>query len=114
NRLPFVQLETPEYVGGGGYPPGATVMLLGGGNRDLDPERAKTWSATAAFHPESVPALDAELTWFRIDFTNRVREPIPNITEALSNPAYRYYITDDPSLELQTRLIAEASAVYNF
>lgn len=108
----FVQIESPEFFGGTGFPADALAMYYGGGNEDLDAERARTWSASAAFHPRAIPGLEAELTWFHVEFTNRVKQPISNDKEALRNPVYRQFVTDSPSADLQQRLIEGAGAVY--
>ncbi|QDW67573.1 TonB-dependent receptor plug domain-containing protein [Luteimonas granuli] len=114
NFMTVVVLDPPEYYGGTGYPPEAAVMYFAGGNRDLEAERARTWSASAAFHPRALPGLEAELTLFHIDFTNRVKQPIDNLADALRNPAYRQFITDSPTAEEQQRLIDFADRFYNF
>src|SRR3546814_12910821 len=60
-------------LGGTGYAPDATAMYLNGGNLALTPERAKTWSASIAFHPEALPRLEMELTGFDIDYRSEER-----------------------------------------
>src|SRR3546814_1575697 len=65
----------PSRFGGTGYDDDATVLSTSGGNRNLDPERARSWTAALAFHPEAIPGLEAELTWFDIDYTDRVVRP---------------------------------------
>src|SRR5690606_27385413 len=92
-------------LGGAGYPAGATVLYLAGGNPDLNPERARTWSASLAFHPEALPGLEAELTWFDIDYTDRVERPI-NPGQALSNPLYADFIVHSPTAAQQASLLA--------
>lgn len=83
-------------LGGTGYAADATALYLVGGNLDLSPERAKTWSATLAFHPEALPGLEAELTWFDVDYTDRVAQPLVP-AQALSNPAFAEFIRAAPS-----------------
>ena len=83
-------------LGGTGYAPGATVLYLTGGNPDLHPERARTWSTSLAFHPEALAGLEAELTWFDVDYTDRVVQPLVP-AQALSNPAFAPFIVYAPS-----------------
>jgi len=99
--------------GGTGYPAGATVLALSGGNPDLHPERARTWSASLAFHPEALSSLETELTWFDIDYTQRVLQPI---TEAnvLGNPIYADFVDYDPTEAAQATALANASNFYNY
>jgi outer membrane receptor protein involved in Fe transport len=104
NRL--VYLGPAAASGGTRFGPDATVLAVIGGNPDLGPERAKTWSASLAFHPSALPGLDAELTFFNIDYTGRVVRPIANSSQALSNPVYDEFVVYAPSRELQAEIIA--------
>jgi outer membrane receptor protein involved in Fe transport len=83
--------------GGSGYAPDATVLYLNGGNLALTPERAKTWSASIAFHPEALPRLETELTAFHIDYTDRIIQPITDVSGLLANPIYVDFVTHDPT-----------------
>ncbi len=84
-------------LGGTGYVPGATAMYLVGGNPGLNPERARTWSTSLAFHPEALPGLETEATWFDIDYTDRVVQPLVP-AQALSNPTFAEFIRHAPSV----------------
>lgn len=95
-------------VGGQDYASNATVLVPYGGNPDLQPERARTWSASLAFHPEVLPAFEAELSWFNISFTDRIAQPLVYQAEALSNPAYMPFIDDSPTAEEQAGIIANS------
>lgn len=112
-RSSFTQLSPAAMFGGIGYPANATVLVNGGGNPDLQPERARTWTASLAFHPEALPGLDAELTWFTIDYTDRVVQPISNVFETLSNPIYADFVEYNPSAAEQAALMAAARDFYN-
>lgn len=59
-----------------------TVYLLGG-NRDLQPEEATTWSAGIAVNPVALPDLRASLTYYNIEYT-----------EVIGTPAVPYVFTD--------------------
>lgn len=91
-------------LGGTGYAPSATVLYLTGGNPDLNPERARTWSASLAFHPEHMEGLEAELTWFNVDYTDRVVTPLVP-AQALSNPAFAQFIINAPSAAEQAEML---------
>ncbi|HEX6532685.1 MAG TPA: TonB-dependent receptor, partial [Nitrospira sp.] len=93
----FSYLYPATVFGGTGYAPDATVLYLNGGNLALTPERAKTWSASIAFHPEALPRLEAEVTAFHIDYTDRIIQPITNISGLLANPIYVDFVTHDPT-----------------
>ncbi|HEY1076892.1 MAG TPA: TonB-dependent receptor [Fontimonas sp.] len=107
-------LMSATTVGGSGYPPDATVLMSWGGNPDLKPERARTWSASLSFHPEALPNLESELTWFGIDYTDRVVQPLNSYFQALSNPNYAEWVEYSPTPEQQAALLATYSAFYSY
>lgn len=54
--------------------PGVVVVQYSlGGNPDLQPEEADTVRIGATFAPKSEPRLRADIAWFDIDYTNRIR-----------------------------------------
>ncbi len=107
-------LVHPSRYGGVGYAPEATLMYLDGGNPGLGPERARTWSVSAAFHPAAHPAFEAELTWFGIDYRDRVVQPITNWAGAMGTAAYAGFFSYDPTPEEQARAIEAADAFFNY
>lgn len=109
-----IWLLFPSDYGGTGYASDATLLIVDGGNAHLDPERAKTWSASVALHPEALPGFEAELTWFDINYTDRVVQPITSWTEALSNPNYAEFVDYSPTAEEQAEAIASAAGFYNY
>jgi len=100
-------------LGGVGYPAGATAIYLQGGNRDLKPERARTWTASLAFHPEAWPNLQAELTWFDIEYTDRVVFPFASASQGLRNPIYAPFVEYAPTANTQAAVIASADTFLN-
>ncbi|NII09470.1 TonB-dependent receptor [Oleiagrimonas sp. C23AA] len=103
----------PASTFGGDYPAEATVLWLAGGNTHLHPERARTWSASLSFHPEALPGLNTELTWFHIDYTQRVLKPI-NTLDVFGNPTYADFVELDPSDAAKAAALANASNYYNY
>ena len=108
-----VYLYQAAQVGGVGFASDATVLVPSGGNPELEPERARTWSTSVEFHPEALPELTAELGWFDIGYNNRIAQPLITTTEALSNPAYARFIEYSPTIAEQTDIIGNY-AFYNF
>lgn len=108
----YAYLFSPSAVGASGSPADATVLMSYGGNADLHAERARTWTASLALHPESLPGLDAELTWFDIDYTDRVVEPVV-YQQALSDPTYADFVDPSPTREKVQDLLAVYDAFYN-
>ncbi len=101
-------------LGGTGFPATATALLAYGGNPDLKPERATTWTATLALHPSAVPALRAEASYFHIDYKDRIVQPV-NYTAAFSNADYRQFLTYAPSIsQLQAVIERGVGGLQNF
>src|SRR5690606_9907885 len=58
---------------GAGFGAGAgTVVYTSGGNPDLEPERASSWTAGFEFKPKSLPDFTAGATYFDISYRDRV------------------------------------------
>jgi outer membrane receptor protein involved in Fe transport len=110
----FGYLYPVATFGGIGYAPDATTLYLNGGNRNLTPERARTWSASIAVHPEALPELEAELTAFHIDYTDRIIQAITSTSDMLTNPIYEEFITRQPTAEEQAKLIASLDQFANY
>ncbi|OOG57863.1 TonB-dependent receptor [Rhodanobacter sp. B05] len=100
-------------LGGTGQATDATAFYLSGGDPDLKPERARTWSASLAFHPEMLPSLESELTWFHIDYTNRVVQPINTSGSIIGNPANAQFIDFSPTAAEQANILTTAK-FYNY
>lgn len=96
HRDKVAYLWSAATVGASGMPADATVLMSYGGNPDLEAERARTWTASLALHPQALPGFEAELTWFDIDYVDRVLEPV-NYLQALSNSAYAEFVDRAPT-----------------
>jgi iron complex outermembrane receptor protein len=112
-QLRNLVLATPDIFGGGGYPPDAPVLFLQGGNPDLKPERATTWSATVDLHPRGLKGASLELSYFSVDYRDRIVTPITYPSQALSNPLYEDRLIRDPSASLLAEVIAGAGQFSN-
>ena len=66
---------------------GSTVLLslTGSGGRPLRPEFSESFTLGVDFRPETVPGLDISVTYFNIDYQDRIGIPDPNFS-ALSRP----------------------------
>ena len=70
-----------------------TVTMFGG-NPDLGPEHARSFSVTGRWSPANNPNWRVEATWFDTRFTNRIERPAAdNLTQALSNDTFSPYVT---------------------
>lgn len=69
------------------------TMLLYGGNPDLSPEEAESWTAGIEYQPEAHPGLRIGATWFSTRFDQRINRPVlDNILGALSDPTLSSFI----------------------
>ncbi|MDQ8757408.1 TonB-dependent receptor [Sphingosinicella sp. LHD-64] len=87
-------------------PPGATVLVLDGGNPDLTSERATTWTATLELRPRVLAGLRLQASWFDIRYRDRVAEPLSGLFSALANPIYRELIRFNPPSAEVAALVA--------
>jgi iron complex outermembrane receptor protein len=58
------------------------VLILYGGNANLKPETAKSWTTSLAVHPGSIPGLKAALSLYDVKYYNRINL----LSEAYGNP----------------------------
>lgn len=109
----FQQVSQPSFVLI--YPAavlgGATgnAFYVTGGSSDLAPERSTSWTIGADIAPRSVPALRVGMTYFNIDYRDRVVNPIYSPTTAISNPVYSPYVLLAPSPATQARYLDGAN-----
>ncbi len=108
-----VSLYDITRLGGTGYPAGTTVLYLTGGNQNVSPERSTNWSATLDVHPRSLAGLTVELSYFSVDYRDRIVIPIPSSSVALSNPLYASRVTPNPAASAQAATIASAATFLN-
>jgi iron complex outermembrane receptor protein len=93
----LTELFQPTAIGPDILQKGATseiVLLLSGGNRNLKPETATSWTAGIDLAPPQMPGMTLSATWFDIRFTNQIGVPVAqNLNNALNSPAYASFIT---------------------
>ncbi|MBY8829155.1 TonB-dependent receptor [Hephaestia mangrovi] len=94
----------------GGAPAGRTIMLQWGGNRDLKPERAKTFTAGFGITPDMVPGLALDLSWSDVRYTDRAVQAVSDYTAALVDPAAQQFVTNAPTTAEQDAAFAAAGS----
>ncbi|HEY8509042.1 MAG TPA: TonB-dependent receptor [Steroidobacteraceae bacterium] len=72
NPMAFVYAWSLFDPGTGGT---ANALIHSGGNPDLSPETAKTWTVGLDFRDPSASALTFSLTYYNIDFGDRIANP---------------------------------------
>jgi iron complex outermembrane receptor protein len=76
----------------------SNVVVLRGNDPRLRPERATTWTLGADFKPAAVPGLHAGITWFNIDYRDRIDTPAAQLFNFLVNRStYAAVIEANPS-----------------
>lgn len=108
-----VYLFPPRSLGATGTAATAGAILILGGNPDLKPERATTWSTTLALHPRALPGASLEISYSNVRYRDRIVAPITLLAQALSNPIYRDQVTLTPSPATQAAAIASAGTFLN-
>jgi outer membrane receptor protein involved in Fe transport len=82
----------PTFLSSGGAQ--TLVMVQYGGNLDLKPETAKSWTLGFDLKPAAVPGLRLSATAFDVRFSNRIGQPVlENFAQALSDPSYSDFVT---------------------
>lgn len=73
---------------------GQTVTLIQyGGNADLRPEEATSWTAGLEYRPKARPGLRLGANWFRTAYDGRIGRPaLDNIFDALNDPSLAPFV----------------------
>jgi iron complex outermembrane receptor protein len=93
SRNEAVSLPLPNPTAPGGA---TSALVWQGGNTDVQPERARSWTGGLDFVPEAIPGLALGLTYFNTLFTDRIQSTTIT-TNILSDPAYAAVVTHNPS-----------------
>jgi iron complex outermembrane recepter protein len=87
--------------------PATTCFGIGiaGGNPDLKPEKATTWSFGLDITPAALPGFRASLTYWDVKYLNQI-VGLRGTAGLLTNPIYASYRTLDPSSTVVNDLLA--------
>jgi iron complex outermembrane receptor protein len=86
-------LAVPDAAVPGGM---TTALFWSGGNANVGPERAQSWTAGLDLTPDIAPGLTVGLTYFRTRFKDRI-QATPYSPSILTDPAYSTVVTQNPS-----------------
>ncbi len=76
----------------------SNVIVIRGNDPQLRPERATTWTLGADLKPAFLPGLHAGVTWYNVDYRDRIATPASQLFSFLtSRSVYAPLITDNPS-----------------
>jgi len=84
-------------------------VVLYGGNKGLQPEKARTWSVGADLRPVTLPNFHASLTYYDIHYTNVIGTPGGSI--AFTDPTFASVIYRNPTAAQLSALLAIAVPV---
>ena len=90
-----------------------TALYYQGGSRDLKPEQSESWTVGFDWTPRAQALADISLTYFNIDYTDRVVGPIMSVGTALSDPAHEPFIIRNPTPAQLADVIAQADRFSN-
>lgn len=93
----------------GGTDANQAALVEYGGNPNLKPEKATSWTAGLDW-TETITGIKVTSTYFHIDYTDRVVVPIAVFGAALSNPAYAAFVIRNPTSAQQAETM---SSLYN-
>jgi iron complex outermembrane receptor protein len=87
--------------------PGADVAVdtlrpslwVPGGNADLQPQEATTWSIGADYQPEQAPGLDVSLTYWSVELRKMIGTSTMPTNVLYTTPAYAQYYILHPTLQ---------------
>lgn len=69
---------------------------IAGGNPNLKPEQATTWSFGVDVAPVALPGFTASLNYFRIDYTDQI-QALRGTPGLLTNPIYSQFVQFNPT-----------------
>jgi iron complex outermembrane receptor protein len=91
-------------------PAGQTILQVDGGNDALAPERATNLSASMVLHPRGLEGFELGITYFRLNYRNRIAIPSVSANQMLSNPNYAHLVTFSPTPDQIADLLARSPA----
>ncbi|MEM8682169.1 MAG: TonB-dependent receptor, partial [Pseudomonadota bacterium] len=83
------------------------VLLLDGNNPNLQPEEATTWTAGIQWRPTGLDGLSVDVTYFNVEFEDRIERPTLNAFGAVTDPRFASIVTFDPTPEQIAELVSD-------
>ena len=83
---------------------GRNTLTLLGGNADVGPEKATTWSFGAEFKPDAVPGLFVGLNYFDIDYKDVIDTP-GNGAAVFSDPNLAHLLIVNPTVQQMNDIV---------
>lgn len=86
----------PQFVADLGVIPFPIIVRLGG-NADLKAEKATTWTSGFEWTPDAIRGLSLDLTYFNIEFDDRIDLPARSISTASHDPRFSSIFNTNPT-----------------
>ena len=80
------------------------MIARGGGNADLEPEQATTLTAGILWQPPQIRGLALDLTYFEVDFEDRIEQGLTNFANA-GDPRFASLVDTSPTPEQIAALV---------
>lgn len=94
------QLSNAQLVPSTRYTPAPStnlpVLFIFGGNPNLGPERATTWTISASYAPHFLDGFKVEASYYRIRYRDRVAAPV-SVTSGAFLPIYSDFVLLNPT-----------------
>jgi len=63
----------------------SNILVIRGNDPNLRPERATSWTLGADLKPGFLPGFHASVTWYNVNYRDRIASPAPNLSNFLIN-----------------------------
>jgi len=81
------------------------ALILTGANENLQPEEAVTWIAGLQWDPKNIKGLSLDVTYFNIDFEDRIDLPFANFVVGFTDPRFASLLNTAPTTEQIAALV---------
>ena len=105
NQVGLGTLADPTAPGGV-----SSALVLVGGNPEVQPERARSWTAGLDLVPAQAPGLSMSLTYFETVFSGRIQSP-DTTGNVLTEPADAPFVTHNPTTAQIAALCSQGTYV---
>ena len=79
---------------------GSSILFARGRNSELQAEEATSWTAGIQWAPEFISGMSLDVTYFSVDFTDRIDAPLGGIAEAVADPTrFPSFVVATPTFE---------------
>lgn len=109
--LAYIRIPDPDAVDPSGT---SSAAIVTGNSPDVLPEEADTWTVGVDYEPESIPRLKLSLTYFGVDYDNRILRPDASsgrfftwLTDPLFAPIVDRNFDPAVVADLETRAVAQ-------